>query len=84
MKKEFTMEDLLDHVLKQQNLKKKILVEFIKKESAYTFFQMLQEDGRLELPTELLTGDQSILERKQVLKKIDTAGKQGMILVSTR
>ena len=84
MKKEFTMEDLLDHVLEQQKLKKKILVEFIKKESAYTFFQMLQEDGRLELPAELLTGDQSILERKQVLKKIDTAGQQGMILVSTQ
>lgn len=84
MKKDFTMEDLLDHVLEQQKLKKKILVEFIKKESAYTFFQMLQEDGRLELPAELLTGDQSILERKQVLKKIDSAGKQGMILVSTQ
>lgn len=84
MKKEFTMDDLLDHVLKQQNLKKKILVEFIKKESAYTFFQMLQEDGRLELPAELLTGDQSILERKQVLKKIVSSGEQGMILVSTQ
>lgn len=84
MKKDFTMEDLLDHVLEQQKFKKKVLVEFIKKESAYTFFQMLQEDGRLELPAELLTGDQSILERKQVLRKIDSAGKQGMILVSTQ
>ena len=84
MKKDFTMEDLLDHVLSQQELKKKVLVEFIKKESAYTFFQMLQEDGRLEVPAELLTGDQSILERKQVLKKIDSAGEQGMILVSTQ
>lgn len=84
MKKDFTMEDLLDHVLSQQELKKKVLVEFIKKESAYTFFQMLQEDGRLEVPAELLTGDQSILERKQVLKKIDSAGEQGMILASTQ
>lgn len=84
MKKNFSMEELLEHVLSQQKLKKKILVEFIKKESAYTFFQKLQEDERLELPVELLTGDQSILERKQILKNIDSAGKDGMILVSTQ
>lgn len=84
MKKDLSMEDLLDHVLSQQKLKKKVLVEFIKKDSAYTFFQMLEEDGRLELPAELLTGDQSILERKQVLKKIDSAGESGMILVATQ
>ncbi|MBS7007945.1 CRISPR-associated helicase Cas3' [Anaerostipes sp.] len=84
MGNDLSMEDLLEHVLNQQKLKKKILVEFIKKESAYAFFQMLEDDGRLELPIELLTGDQSVLERKQILKKIDSAGKQGMILVSTQ
>ena len=53
--------------MKQQ----KILVEFIKKDSAYTFYQMLIESKEIECDVKCITGDDSIYEREKILNPIN-------------
>lgn len=66
----------------KNNMNKKILVEFIKKNRAYDFFELCNNsfDGNREIF--LLTGDDNITERKTVIervKKSDTA-----VLIATQ
>ena len=78
-------EDLLTHVIKNSNKNKKILIEFIKKESAYKFYNALCEK-QLSCKVELMTGDDNIIERNRILKTIELCEneKRGIILVATQ
>lgn len=81
MEQEMTMEILLEHVKKQCGKGKKILIEFIRKGSAEEFYQRLLEE-EVEETVLCMTGDDSILERKQMIKRIKN--EKGIILVSTQ
>lgn len=77
--------DLLTHVIENSNKNKKILMEFIKKESAYKFYNALC-DEQLSCKVELMTGDDNIVERNRILKSIELCENEGkgVILVATQ
>ncbi len=86
---EFDEDVLLNHVVQNMKLKKKILIEFITKKSAYSFFNELKEkvlsdslnDGydNSEMDDnnvpliELMTGDDNMAERNRILKQIKSS-----------
>lgn len=76
-------EKLFKHVVKKSAEGKKILVEFINKNSAYSFFEKLAMYKPLACEVELMTGDDSLLERSRILDKIERA-QNGIILVATQ
>lgn len=75
---------LLDHIVNNKRDNQKILLEFIKKDSAYTFYQMLLESDRIHCPVKCITGDDSIYEREKILRPIKDGTEKDMILVSTQ
>ena len=77
------LEALLCHVKSMAQENKKILIEFIKKKSAYLFFQMLSKDVDIECAVEYMSGDDSLSERSRILNKINGI-KDSIILVSTQ
>ena len=76
-------EDLIKHISQHAAKGKKILVEFIKKSSAYKFFKRLLEDERILCDVEYMSGDDSIIERSRILGKIGRMDKE-IILVATQ
>lgn len=76
-------EDLMQHILAKAVHGKKVLVEFIKKESAYQFFKSLKENPALACDVEYMSGDDSLMERSRILDNIKT-NTNGIILVATQ
>lgn len=76
-------EDLVRHVLKKATDGKKVLVEFIKKESASNFFECLKEKDNLPCDVEYMSGEDSIIERGRILHRIKESTR-GIILVATQ
>lgn len=85
-----TLNGLFDHVINDSHKKKKILIEFIKKESAYNFYRSLKEyideKDSIKCSIELMTGDDNSIERQRILKNVksEIAEKEGIILVATQ
>jgi len=81
---------LFEHVINNSSKKKKILIEFIKKESAYNFYRDLKDyidkGDNIKCTIELMTGDDNSIERQRILKSIksESAEKEGIILVATQ
>lgn len=84
LEQDISIDILLGHVLKQHGLDKKILIEFIKKDSAYEFYQRLSECENIQVPVMCITGDDSIYEREKILKPIRENELSGVILVATQ
>lgn len=80
-----TEEELLAHVKQNSFQKKKILIEFIKKERAYNFYNRLKQED-IPCKVSLLTGDDSSIERTKILNQImgKEAQENGLILVATQ
>lgn len=76
------VEDLYDHVKAQSSSGKKILVEFINKSSAYDFYRRLKEDYDLVSDIQLMTGDDSPIERERILDIVSNS--KDIILVATQ
>ena len=76
-------EDLVRHVLKKATDGKKVLVEFIKKESASNVFECLKEKDNLPCDVEYMSGEDSIIERSRILHRIKESTR-GIILVATQ
>ncbi|MDD2980687.1 MAG: CRISPR-associated helicase Cas3' [Hespellia sp.] len=77
-------EDLLaEHVRHLAESGKKILVEFIKKNSAAHFFSKLKEMEEISCDVEYMSGDDSLMERGRILDKIKNA-KSAIILIATQ
>ncbi|MDO5337098.1 MAG: CRISPR-associated helicase Cas3' [Eubacteriales bacterium] len=76
-------EKLVQHVKKSSLKKKKILMEFITKDSAERFFRRLKADKDISCDVEYMSGDDSLMERRRILEKVDSA-KGGIILVATQ
>lgn len=79
------MKELYAHVLGQSQKGRKILMEFITKTSAEMFYHMLAESGREDLQVFCMTGDDNQIDRKRILREMDTADKdKAVILVATQ
>ena len=76
------VEMLFNHVKKNSFRKKKILVEFISKKSAYDFYQRLKDDEEILSDIELMTGDDNSGERKRIIREVKAS--QDIILVATQ
>ncbi|WP_455684632.1 CRISPR-associated helicase Cas3' [Thomasclavelia sp.] len=74
-------EALLNHVLKMNKLKKKIMIEFIVRKSAEKFYRRLKE---IDLDCEVLfiSGFDSVLEREKIIDTVKTS--KHLILVATQ
>lgn len=84
-----TLCELYDHVILNSKNNKKILIEFIKKQSAYDFYNKIKSEFKDDYKApiiELMTGDDNVIERNRILKVIesDEAKLKGIILVSTQ
>lgn len=84
-----TFDELLDHVLESSKKKKKILVEFIKKATAYDFFDKLREkleENNSNCKIALLTGDDNSIDRGHVIESLnsDLVKENGVVLISTQ
>lgn len=90
MNQEETLDVLLEHVANNSYKKKKILIEFIKKESAYNFYgnlkDCIEQNDNISSSIELMTGDDNSIERQRILKSVksEEAEKEGIILVATQ
>lgn len=83
--KKTEMEELYVHVLGQSQKGRKILMEFITKTSAEMFYHMLAESGREDLQVFCMTGDDNQIDRKRILREMDTADQdKAVILVATQ
>lgn len=83
--KKTEMEELYAHVLGKSQKGRKILMEFITKTSAEMFYHMLAESGREDLQVFCMTGDDNQIDRKRILREMDTADKdKAVILVATQ
>lgn len=91
IKKEDVFNDLIEKIKEYKD--KKILVEFIKKKSAYEFFKELKERkelGEIESEVRLLTGDDNSVEREKIINEIKGNKEKGIeglkdvILVATQ
>lgn len=79
------MKELYAHVLGQAQKGRKLLMEFITKTSAEKFYHMLTESGREDLQIFCMTGNDNQIDRKRILREMDTADKdKAVILVATQ
>lgn len=76
------IEQIYDHVKNNSLQKKKIIVEFIKKQSAYDFYNKLKDDDEIASKVELITGDDNSIERKRILSIVEN--EDNIILVATQ
>ena len=83
--KKTEMEELYAHVLGQAQKGRKLLMEFITKTSTEKCYHMLTESGREDLQIFCMTGDDNQIDRKRILREMDTADKdKAVILVATQ
>lgn len=78
-----TENELAAHIRRSSNGDKKVLVEFIKKDTAYQFFERLKADEQITCDVEYMSGDDSLMERSRILGKIKQE-KGAIILVATQ
>lgn len=83
LEEEDAEESLLNHIKKSALKEKKILVEFIKKDTAYRFFERLLEEPDVDCDVEYMSGDDSVVERSRILNKIKKE-QRAIILVATQ
>lgn len=77
---EFDLEILKSHIEKQSKKHNKILVEFIVKKTAKQFYQMMKDRGDVLL----ITGDDNLYEREEIIHKIRMNKIEKVILISTQ
>lgn len=83
---EFSMEDLYLHVKNMIQMKKKIMVEFIKKDMAYEFYERFYLDEEVKIPVERMTGDDNAIDRELILEKVKNKKvcQNGFLLIATQ
>lgn len=76
-------DELFEHIKAQISNGKKILVEFIKKNTAYQFYLRFAQEEGFHGIVEYMSGDDSLMERSRILDKIKN-GKGSFILIATQ
>lgn len=89
LEKEITIENLLEHMMRYQKDKKKILIEFIHKKSALQFYTLLKEkekQGKLDwADIVLMTREDNQIERKRLIKLTKEERKEkGLLFIATQ
>lgn len=74
---------LIEYIMRDIEQEKKVLVEFIKKSTAKSFFDFFVSNKAISDRVEYMSGDDSISERSRILKSIEEK-KHGMILIATQ
>ncbi len=80
LEQKMTLDLLADDILLHAKAGKKVLIELIKKDSAYELYHILTQQTDEEIL--LMTGDSSILERKKMIQRIGNVNS--VILVATQ
>lgn len=76
-------EVLMDKIIEvSKNNTKKILIEFIRNSSATNFFELLNSNEGIGSEVLLMTGDDSKIERKKIIRKLHN--QDNLILVATQ
>jgi CRISPR-associated endonuclease/helicase Cas3 len=81
---EVSLQLLKQHIIKQQDKDKKILVEFLTKRTAYEFYDLLKNSKKIKCDVQCITGDDSLIEREKILKPIREGQISNLILISTQ
>lgn len=76
------LDDIYKHLKENSFKSKKILLEFIRKKSAYDFYRRLKEDEEIKSRVELITGDDNSIERERIIDIVSETND--VILVSTQ
>lgn len=84
LQEKITIEELYSYICENTPKGKKVLLEFIKKDTAYAFFQMAYENKQIFEEIYCLTGDDNIIERKNTLSKIAQMNGKTILLISTQ
>lgn len=86
LQEKFDEDALYEHVKNQAAGRKKIVVEFIKKDMAYRFFDRLRKDEEITVPMDRMTGDDNTADRQEILKRVKDEAycKEGFLLVATQ
>lgn len=84
LEQEIDLDILADHIAGQDIKQNKIVVEFIKKNRAYEFVDMLVEDERITVPVYFISGDDNRVERAERLNIIKENSEKGLILIATQ
>lgn len=72
-----------EHLKQQLHDDRHIMIEFIKKSTAYRFWEKLKDDDDINCDIEFISGDDSMAERNRILNKIKSS-KKTLILVATQ
>lgn len=88
LEKEYGREELLKKIEKiifEKHKNQKVVVEFIKKASAFEFYKKLLESNEVsEEDIFLITGDDNKAERKRIIKEAKNKERKSMILIATQ
>ncbi|MDU1911350.1 CRISPR-associated helicase Cas3' [Fusobacterium sp.] len=88
LEKEYGREELFEKIEKiilEKYKNKKVVVEFIKKASAFDFYKRLTErNEEIKEDIFLITGDDNKAERKRIIKEAKDNKRKSMILVATQ
>ena len=86
LREKLTIDILYGHVKQNMASKKKIMIEFIKKDMAYEFYDRLCGDEEITIPVERMTGDDNSVDREEILKKAkdEKFCKDGFLMVATQ
>lgn len=86
LEKKEIKEELYYHLklMIKQNNNKKILIEFIRKDTASNFYRRLKEDNEIDSKVFYISGDDNIHERSMILETIKKSEQGNIILVSTQ
>lgn len=76
------IDEVYNHVKNKSSEGNKILVEFIKKKSAYDFYNRLKDDEEIQSKVELISGDDNAIERERILELVTKT--PNIILVATQ
>ncbi|MGN9160560.1 CRISPR-associated helicase Cas3' [Clostridium sulfidigenes] len=76
------IDEIYSHVKNKSLEGNKILVEFIKKKSAYDFYNRLKDDEEIQIKVELISGDDNAIERERILELVTKT--TNIILVATQ
>ena len=77
--------NLIKEKIYDERKNKKILIEFIKKNTAIDFFSEMLEEGVVSDDNLfLLTGDDNVLERQRIINEAKKPDRKEMVLISTQ
>lgn len=88
LEKEYEKEELFEQIEKtilEKYKNKKVVVEFIKKASAFEFYKKLLESNEVSKEDIfLITGDDNKAERKRIIKEAKNKERKSMLLIATQ